>query len=172
MPRGSTQKEKVVTGLRCRSTLDSAIHVLVPLQAAWGKEVQGSWGGWELWLWPTSLFCPEVTEPSLSPTAVLHMHHPSAGWAILFSSLFTFQCDPVRLGKSNFWVEQGLLTPQSGGFPTMANPLTFPGLQLYNHCINSPLLYCMLPKVENGHLMIIMVSSEHMGYVNKYLWNE
>ena len=94
------KKKKVVMGLGCRSTLDSASHVCwCSLQPAWGKGAQGPGGGeldsdplpalpWSHWAFSQSY-------------ATLHMHHPSARRvAILFSSLFTFQCDPP-VGREN-----------------------------------------------------------------------
>ena len=49
----------------------------------------------------------------------------------------------------------------------MANLLmTFPGLQLYNHCVNSspPILHAP-GSGEWTSVLIIMVSPEHVGYV-------
>lgn len=141
-------------GLRCRSTLDSAIHVSwCSLQAAWGKGSQGPWGGeldsdplpvlpWSHWAFSQS-YC----SPSHAPTLCWVGCHPLQ--LIVHISVWS----PCSLGKSNF-CDKDCSPHSQEAFPQWQT--SFWHFQVYNCIITAltaPLLYCMLPKVENGHLM-------------------
>ena len=161
MPRGSAKKEKGGDGVEMQVHTGLNPCVLVLFAASLRKGSTRAWGWWAR-LWPTSRpalkslsLLSVLCNPSHAPPLCREGCHPLQ--LVVHISVWS----PCLLGKSNFCDKDG--SPHSqDAFPQWQT--SFWHFQVYNCIITAltaPLLYCMLPEVENGHVYYHDVPRTH-----------